>query len=131
MKHLLLFLSIGSLFFMAVDPAHAGGRRGGLQAAPRLMEPSEEADLTQNEELLFRWQGDADRSLIREYQFKLYKGTETVEAGLIRAVTVPAGKDRLGLPAGLFENGQTYAWQLRGSGSAKTRTAYSIFRVKK
>ncbi len=108
----------------------AGGRKG-LQPPPRQFEPNESADLRGKSELLFRWGSEGDRSVITEYQFKLYKGTQTVEAGLIKAETIPASIDHLSLPAELFENGQTYAWQLRGSGSGKTRPAYTIFKVEK
>lgn len=110
--------------------AEAGGRRG-IQPPPRQFEPTDQADLTGKSELLFRWGSEGDRSLIQEYQFKLYKGSQTVESGLIHSVTVPARQDRLTLPAEMFESGGTYAWQLRGSGSAKTRPAYTVFTVKK
>lgn len=130
MKKTAGMLLVLAVSFTMISPAFAGGRRG-LQPAPRLMEPAENADLTGKTELLFRWGEEGDRSQIQEYQFKLYKGTETVEKGLIKAVTVPAREDRLALPADLFEDGQTYAWQLRGAGNAKTRSAYSIFKIKK
>ena len=113
-----------------IGDANAGGRKG-LQPPPRLFEPTEEADLTGKSELLFRWGTEGDRSVIDEYQFKIYKGTQTVEAAQIRSEKVSARMDRLALPAELFENGQTYAWQLRGSGSGKTRPAYAIFKVKR
>ena len=116
--------------FLFTVPAEAGGRRG-LQAPPTLHEPSEHADLRGKNELLFRWGSEGDRSVISEYQFKLYKGTQTVESGLIKAETVPASKDRISLPADLFENGQTYTWQIRGTGSGKTRPSYTNFKVEK
>ncbi len=124
-------ITILFLIAMAVcGPVYAGGRRG-QQAPPRLFEPAEQADLSGKNELLFRWGNEGGGSEISEYQFKLYKGTQTVEAGLIKAETLPASKDRLSVPAELFENGQTYTWQIRGTGSSKTRPAYTNFKVKK
>lgn len=121
-----LLILIASL---AAAPAYAGGR---IQPPPpRLFEPVENADLRGKNELLFRWGNEGDRSKISDYQFKLYKGTQTVEAGLIKAETIPSSKDRLTLPANLFEDGQTYTWQIRGTGSAKTRPAYTNFKVQK
>ncbi len=120
-------LMIGALM---TTPLMAGGRRG-QQPPPRQIEPVELADLHGKNELLFRWSNESDRSVITEYQFKLYKGTQTVESGLMKAETIPVSTSRFSLPADLFENGQTYAWQLRGTGSAKTRPAYTIFKVEK
>ncbi len=125
-KRLCLFLL---MMAFAVTPAHAGGKRG-QQPPPVLVEPSEKADLRGKSELLFRWRGERS-SEISEYQFKLYKGTQTVEAGLIKAETIAAGTDHFSLPVDLFENGQTYTWQIRGTGSGKTRPAYTNFKVEK
>lgn len=127
MKRWIALLLIAAAF---TAPAHAGGRRG-QQPPPRLFEPAERADLRGKNELLFRWGSEGGGSEISEYQFKLYKGTQTIEAGLIKAETLPAGRDRISLPADLFENGQTYTWQIRGTGSAKTRPAYTNFKVEK
>ena len=127
MKRLAAFFLLA--VFLAL-PAYAGGRKG-VQPPPRLYEPTENADLRGKTELLFRWDSAGDRSIISDYQFKLYKGTQTVEPGLIKAETIPASKDRIALPADLFENGQTYTWQIRGTGSGKTRPAYTNFKVEK
>ena len=125
-RPLAVFLLV--LFFAA--PAEAGGRKG-MQAPPTLHEPSEHADLRGKTELLFRWGSEGDRSVISAYQFKLYRGTQTVEAGLIKAETVPSSQDRISLSADHFEDGQTYTWQIRGTGSGKTRPAYTNFKVEK
>jgi hypothetical protein len=127
MRRLMILLLIAGAVAI---PAYAGGRRG-QQSPPRLFEPSEHADLRGKAELLFRWGSEGGSSQISDYQFKLYKGTQTVEAGLIKAETVPSRLDRLSLPADLFENGQTYTWQIRGTGAAKTRPAYTNFKVEK
>ena len=127
MKRLITLLSIAAILTV---PAYAGGRRG-QQAPPRLMEPTESADLRGKEELLFRWASAGSSSEISEWQFKLYNGTQTVEAGLLKAETLPSGKDRISLPAALFEDGKTYTWQIRGTGSAKTRPTYTNFKVQK
>ena len=126
MRRLAALLLIAAVFSV---PAYAGGRRG-QSAPPQLLEPSEHADLHGKTELLFRWRGEGG-SEISDYQVKLYKGTQTVEAGLIKAETIPSKQDRLSLPAELFENGQTYTWQMRGTGAAKTRSVYTNFKVKK
>lgn len=127
MRRVLVLLFITGLIAVSVQ---AGGRRS-QQAPPRLFEPTERADLRGKNELLFRWGNEGGGSGISEYQFKLYKGTQTVESGLMRAETLPASKDRFSVPAELFENGQTYTWQMRGTGSAKTRPAYTNFKVEK
>ena len=126
MRRLCLLVLIAALI---VSPAYAGGKIG--PPPPQLFEPTENADLHGKSELLFRWGSAGDRSKISDYQFKLYKGTQTYEAGLIKAVTVPAREDHISLPADLFEDGQTYTWQIRGTGAQKTRPAYTIFKVKK
>ena len=127
MKRILSFFLILSL--VSAFPVFAGGRRGNTSAAPRLFEPSDDTDLTGKNELIFRWGSEGDRSVITDYQFKLYKGAQTVESGLIKAETVPARINHLSLPADLFKNGETYAWQLRGTGSGKTRPAYAVFKI--
>ncbi len=115
----------------AVAPFAYAGRKAGEQPAPRLLSPTDLVDLTGKDKLIFTWGTEGDRSAITYYDFKIYKGHETFEAGLIRREKVAASDSSIAIESSLFENGGTYAWQMRSMGLRKSRSAYSIFKVKK
>lgn len=119
------------LCLLSVSPAFAGGRKlGEMFAAPRLVLPSDETDLSGKKELEFRW-GPESGANFDHYDFRLYKGTETYEKGLILKKQVPRNTNSIALDASQFEAGQTYAWSLRYVGNSKSRSAYAIFFIKK
>lgn len=127
-KALLLFLAAGIL---AVSlPASAGGRKLGEMPAPELVSPSDETDLAGKSELEFLWRPQGG-SNYDHFDFRLYKGPQTYEKGLILKKEIPKNTHSVKLDAAQFESGQTYAWSLRYAGSSKSRSSYSVFNVKK
>ena len=125
-KVLILFMFLSVLFSF---PAIAGGRKTGEMPAPRLILPSDETDLSGKSELEFRWSPQSGN--FDHYDFRLYKGTQTYEKGLILQKDIPKNTHSLSLDTAQFEAGQNYAWSLRHMGSSKSRSAYSIFYIKK
>ena len=115
--------------FLSAVPASAGGRKLGDMAAPRLLSPSDDTDLTGKDKLEFRWGTEGGN--FDYHDFRLYKGAQTYESGLILKKQVPRNEHSLFLDASQFESGQTYAWSLRYVGSSKSRSSYSVFSVKK
>lgn len=97
---------------------------------PQALAPSEKVDLSQKTELEFRWSSEGDRSKIRHYDFRLYKGSNPVESGLILAEKIPSGQTSFKVPASQFSTGQTYTWSIRQVGrNAKSRVNYVVFTV--
>ena len=119
------------MVFCAMSPLCAGGRKMGDLPAPRLVTPTDNADITGKDSLLFRWTTEGDRSGLSYYDFRVYKGHETIESGLILKEQVPAGKTDFSVSADKFENGQIYSWSVRQIGSRKGRSNYSIFKISK
>ena len=127
MKRLMILF----LMLMFCSPVlHAGGRRDQLPA-PRIISPGDETDLTGQSELEFRWSSEGDRTGLDHYDFRLYKGHETLENGLIKQQNIPAGQASIKLSADIFENGQVYAWSIRQVGVRKGRSNYVVSKVKK
>lgn len=112
------------------SPVLAGGRKMGDMPAPRLVQPNDAVDLSGKNELEFRW-GNETGGNFDYYDFRLYKGSQTYEKGLILKKEIPKGTTSIALDAAQFVTGQTYAWSLRFVGSSMSRSAYSIFSVKK
>ncbi len=129
MKKFYLLIIIAILTMCAV-PCEAGGRRG-QPPAPRILEPGDDTNLAGKEELEFRWSSEGDRSMIDFFDFRVYKGTQTIESGLIHAEKVSTGKHSVKLKASLFEDGQTYAWSIRSVGRQKSRSNYALFKINK
>ena len=108
----------------------AAGLRGGRIPGPTLVTPGDDEDITGKEMVEFRWSPEGDRSSFSRYDFKLYKGHETIEAGLILKKEVPSGENSTRVEASLFEDGQTYAWSVRQAGGArKSQTSFAVFKV--
>ena len=129
MKKVILLFVAASLVSL---PLFAGTeRRAGALAAVRLITPGDNADLSGLKELEFRWSGEGDRSVMDHYDFRLYKGHETVEKGLILQKKVDPGTPSLKVSADLFELGETYAWAVKAVGSRKGRSVYTVFKVVK
>ncbi len=114
------------LLAFAAAPAEATQRRMGELPAPRLLEPSDRAKLGKDG-ILFRWTNEGgDRNF---YDFRLYKGTRTVESGLILKEQLPRGHAWIKVPAEKFESGGTYSWSVKQVGSRKSRSNYSVFTI--
>ncbi len=126
-KLLILLLSICVL---STTPLMAAVRRGGdMLPAPRLLAPGDDVNLKGLENLEFRWSPEGDRSSYEYFDFRLYKGPQTYEAGLILNEKVPAGQTHFNVPATQFEVGQTYAWSVKPIGRKKGRVNFEVFKV--
>jgi hypothetical protein len=82
---------------------------------PVLLSPStEDVDLTGKDILEFKWSPHEGIRGIREYyDFRLYKGYNTVESTLILKERLSGDTYQYNLAADKFEEGQTYTWTLR------------------
>lgn len=114
-------------------PASAGTvrRKVNEMPAPMLVTPGDIVDLTGKDALEFRWSPEGDRSQMTHYDFRLYKGTQTYEPGLMLKENVPAGQTALFLKKDLFEINQPYSWSVKQVGTRKGATRTSIFKVVK
>ena len=125
-RTLVLLMALSFLFY----PLAFAGRKAGTMPAPELISPSDATDLTGKKELEFRW-GMGTGGAFDQYDFRLYKGTQTYENGLMLKKELPRDIHSLLLDAAQFEPGQNYVWSLRYIGANKSRAASSIFFVKK
>lgn len=130
MKKFLILIFAAAFLLSAFSPAEAGGRKGD-PTPPRLISPTDQADLKPGQDLEFRWSSEGDRSGFRYYDFRLYKGAKTIESGLLLKEEVPGGKTSFSVPSDTFQNGETYSWSVRLVGSKKSRSVYSVFKVNK
>lgn len=103
--------------------------RGRKAPGPMLNSPTDNTDVTGRDQLEFRWSPEGDRSSFDHYDFRLYKGPQTVEAGLILQKNVPSGETSFLVDTSYFKNGETYAWSVKQVGSRKSRTSFSVFKV--
>ena len=133
MKKLIFGILILVFIGFSADTASARiSRKANELPAPMLHAPGDEADLTGKETLEFRWSPEGDRSGFSYYDFRLYRGNQDYEPGLILKEQVPAGQTSFSIPTSQFEAGQTYTWSVRqAGGSKKGAKAYSVFKVAK
>lgn len=113
-------------------PEASAGRRiepGRINTAPQLVAPGDVA-VPRDGELEFRWRGNADRTVLSHYEFRLYKGPQSYEPHLILKREIADGSESLRLPASTFEPGQTYSWSVKAASHAgKGRSSSSVFKV--
>jgi hypothetical protein len=121
---LVVFLSAAVIF--SSGTLSAGDRRVGSLPAPEIISPTENTAVSADG-LEFRWSMGARPDYT---DFRLYKGTETVEKNLIMKEKVGNGKSTFLVPASAFENGATYAWSVKLVGSRKGRSVYALFTVR-
>jgi hypothetical protein len=136
-KKLIAFLVI-SFAVVSLIPAHAFVCRAGAMGfvpQPRILFPdADNVDLSGKKSLEFAWSPhEGDRFMRRYYDFRLYKGYEMVESGLMMKKRVPAGTCGFEVDAGLFDNGGTYTWSLRQiyRSGGKSYRSYKSFKVTK
>lgn len=100
---------------------------------PLLMSPiTETVDLSGIKELEFRWSPHEGSLSDRDYyDFRLYKGYDTVETTLILKEKIPPRKYQISLKTDIFEDGQVYTWSLKQvyTGSRKSKKSYQSFKV--
>ena len=125
---------LGVLFLTGVFvlDAQANAYRNKPAPGPMLKTPGDNADLSGLKEIEFRWSPEGDRAGFEYYDFRLYKGSQTYESGLILKREVPAGQTSTFVDTATFENGQTYAWSVRQVGGAKKgRSSFAVFKAHK
>lgn len=110
-------------------PVFAGYTKGGKPPGPTLVAPGDDQNLSGKQNLEFRWSPEGDRAGFDHYDFRLYKGHQTVESGLILKKEVPSGVNSTQVETSLFEAGQSYAWSVRQIGRTKSRSSYTVFKV--
>lgn len=125
-----LVLLCASIFLtLSVTESTAGNFRGRKPPGPSLVAPGDNEDVTGKDTLEFRWGPEGDSSSFDHYDFRLYKGHELVEAGLLLQKDIPMGQNSIMVETSLFKHGKTYTWSVRLVGSSKSRVSYSVFRV--
>jgi hypothetical protein len=123
---LFVFLAIGALS----GPAESLETRGRKPAAPILVEPGDNADLTGRSTVRFRWSPEGGPGSYDHADFRLYKGHQTVEKGLILQKNVPSGDNFIEVDGALFTDGETYAWSVKQvGGRTKSRSAFAVFKA--
>lgn len=82
---------------------------------PRIISPSTDTvDLRGREYLEFVWSAHEGDAVLRDhYDFRLYKGYQTLGPALVYKVELPPRQWSLRLPASFFENGQVYTCAVR------------------
>lgn len=128
-QRILIGLMTLVLFASVATSADASRRRLNEPPIPRLIVPSDDADLRGKEFLEFRWSSEGDRSVINGYDIRIYKGPQTYENALMLKKELPAAETSLKVESSLFENGATYAWTARSTGKKKSKTDHSVFKV--
>ncbi len=119
-------LSMAVVFLLAAPHAEAGRRKLNGPPAPMLMHPLDEARI-KGESLEFRWSNEGGRP--EYYDFRLYKGTQTYDAGLILKEKVPGDKTVFRVPADTFIEGETYTWSVRQIKVQRGPADYVIFKI--
>ena len=106
--------------------------RDNTPPAPRMLYPIyETAVITGNNPVEFRWFNDYMG--IDHFIFKIYKGYNMYESGLIDKQNISSGKASVKISADLFENGQVYTWSLiqvalSGEKSEKSFNSFKVIR---
>jgi len=82
---------------------------------PRLIEPvTDILNIPSEGGVAFRWSPhEGDFSQRKYYDFRLYKGYQTVESGLIYKQNISPNQCRIEMPVDTFDPGQVYTWSLR------------------
>jgi hypothetical protein len=126
---LIAVLFVAGSFEPAADAYMSRNKRA---AGPILHTPGDNTDISGKKEVEFRWSPEGDRASFDYYDFRLYKGSQTYESGLILKKQVPEGQTHTFVDAATFENGQTYAWSIRQvGGSKKGRSSHAVFKALK
>lgn len=124
-------IAFAFLLLLTASSAWAGRneRQPGALPAVMLTAPGDNAEVRPGQPLEFRWSSEGGS---REYyDFRLYKGHETVERGLILKERVPRDQPFYRASPDLFEDGETYAWSVRQVGIHKSALTYSVFKARK
>jgi len=116
-----------------IDNMDKGEISSDFVPSPVLLSPAtDEVDLTGKDTLEFKWSPQEGIRGIREYyDFRLYKGYNTVESALILKERLPGDTYQYNLTSDKFEEGQTYTWTLRQvySGLLKSDPSQVSFKI--
>lgn len=135
LKRGVIFLAISIFLFAA--PSFAGVRFfesifSGNIPQPRLLEPNKDiVDLSGKKELIFRWSPhEGDVSQRKYYDFRLYKGHQTLGPALLLKKRVSPNQHQFSVESGLFKDGEIYTWSLRQKyRSGKSRRSTETFKI--
>ncbi len=123
-----------AIFVFTVD---SFARRGTIGAtandytAPELYSPvTSNIDLSTESNLKFKWR-QVYLAKTDHYEFRLYKGYETIASTLILKQNIPADEYPFELPADNFEINQVYTWTLKQVyiNGQKSDRAFSAFKI--
>lgn len=110
---------------------HSGSDVFNNPSGPMLLYPvTSDIDLTGKKVLAFKWRR-YDLGNIREYDFRLYKGYDTTEAGLILKKKFSVDEYPIELPVAQFELNQVYTWVLTETldNGQKSDRSFSSFKI--
>ncbi len=135
-KNLIIFIILVNLIFVSAVFADMGitGKSEGMlnsPSAPTLISPvSNDIDLTGKDSLDFIWI-PGNSIYLRYYDFRVYKGYNTVGANLILKEQVPATSHVASIKAETFEVNQVYTWVLRAVaiGGEKSDKSFESFKI--
>ncbi len=78
---------------------------------PRLLYPiNDKVDITGKNNLEFKWWNDQINT--DHFEFRLYKGANMYEDGLLIKQSLPLSAGKFPVSADIFNDGQTYTWSL-------------------
>lgn len=103
----------------------------GYAPAPKLLSPTtEDVDLGGKEQLAFRWER-VDIISTQYFDFRLYKGYDTIEDNRIFKQNFSTDVYPVNIPSSTFETGQVYTWVLRQVflNGLKSDKSWSSFKV--
>jgi hypothetical protein len=118
--------------FFAFADMGSEGVNADFVPQPAMLKPYNDVDLSGKNELEFSWSPYEGSRMDRQYyEFKLYKGYQTVEKTLIFEKEVDPNFSGIKIDAGMFEIGQVYTWTLRQAYNSirKSQKSHAIFKV--
>jgi hypothetical protein len=118
-------------------PLNMGGGKGIMDfrssSGPTLLYPAtDDIKLGGKDFLEFRWER-TELSFTDHYEFRLYKGRETIDQALILNKDILVSDFPIKVTSVTFEDGQVYTWSLRQVfvGGTKGDTKFSAFKTSK
>lgn len=127
---IVISLGILVLFCGAYNPAFALKRNDFIPAEWLLYPVTDHIDLSGKDYLEFRWTR-TDLVMTDHFDFRLYKGYNTLESNLIFKQGFPADIYPIQVPSSQFEKNQVYTWVLVQVffDGRKGDKAFSSFRI--
>jgi len=133
--YIAVFLFLSLVIFIDQRVSFARGifddRDFGPASGPTLLSPAtKDINLKSQPSLEFRWER-TDMATTDYYEFRLYKGYQTVEDTLIMKKRIPTDEYPFKLDAETFEVGQVYTWSLMQvfDGGVKSDKSFASFKI--